>query len=249
MMMKNGLFVLLLVLCGAMAGVLSVQAADVSAIPVRIGKLPAARVLYLGNSITLHGPAPAIGWNGNWGMAASVKEKDYVSLLTADLAKAAGTRPEIQVRNIADFEREPVTFDIAKEFKAELAFAPDIVIFAIGENVTELTTDQAKAEYAAAYLKLIETFRQAGKPTIFVRSCFWPNPTKDEIMRNAATVGGAVFVDIAKLGSDETNAARAERKIEHAGVAGHPGDKGMRAIADALFIAIQQQAGLTVKSE
>ena len=68
-------------------------------------------------------------------------------------------------------------------------------------------------------------------------------------MRNAATVGGAVFVDIAKLGSDETNAARAERKIEHAGVAGHPGDKGMRAIADALFIAIQQQAGLTVKSE
>ena len=247
--MKNRLFVLLLVLPGAVAGVLPVQAADAPAIPVRIGKLAAARVLYLGNSITLHGPAPAIGWTGNWGMAASAKEKDYVSLLTADLAKAAGTRPEIQVRNIADFERGHATFDIAKEFKTELAFAPDIIIFAIGENVAELTTAQAKAEYTAAYVKLIETFRQAGKPTIFVRSCFWPNPIKDEIMRQAATMGGAVFVDIAKLGSDETNAARAERKIEHAGVAGHPGDKGMRAIADALFVSIQQQAGLTVKSE
>ncbi len=247
--MKNRLFVLLLVLPGAVAGVLPVQAADAPAIPVRIGKLAAARVLYLGNSITLHGPAPAIGWTGNWGMAASAKEKDYVWLLTADLAKAAGTRPEIQVRNIADFERGHATFDIAKEFKTELAFAPDIIIFAIGENVAELTTAQAKAEYTAAYVKLIETFRQAGKPTIFVRSCFWPNPIKDEIMRQAATMGGAVFVDIAKLGSDETNAARAERKIEHAGVAGHPGDKGMRAIADALFVSIQQQAGLTVKSE
>ena len=247
--MKKRLFVLLLVLSGAVAGVLPVQAADAPAIPVQIGKLAAARVLYLGNSITLHGPAPAIGWTGNWGMAASAKEKDYVSLLTADLAKAAGTRPEIQLRNIADFERGHATFDLAKEFKTELAFAPDIIIFAIGENVAELTTDQAKAEYAAAYLKLIETFRQAGNPTIFVRSCFWPNPTKDEIMRKAATEGGAVFVDIAKLGSDGTNAARAERKIEHAGVAGHPGDKGMRAIADALFVAIQQQAGLTVKPE
>ena len=142
--MKNGLFVLLLVLSGAMAGVLPVQADEVPAIPVRIGKLPAARVLYLGNSITLHGPAPAIGWTGTWGMAASAKEKDYVSLLTADLAKAAGTRPEIQVRNIADFERGHVTFDLAKEFKAELAFAPDIVILAIGENVADHRPGQSR---------------------------------------------------------------------------------------------------------
>ena len=36
-----------------------------------IGGLQAERVLFLGNSITLHAPAPNIGWTGNWGMAAT----------------------------------------------------------------------------------------------------------------------------------------------------------------------------------
>ena len=40
----------------------------------------AGRVLFLGNSITLHGPAPAIGWEGNWGMAASTVRKTTCTL-------------------------------------------------------------------------------------------------------------------------------------------------------------------------
>lgn len=100
--------------------------ADENATPatkLMIGQLPAAKMLFLGNSITLHGPAPGIGWTGNWGMAASAEDKDYVH------------------------------------------------------------------------------FR--------------------------------------------SNMARSERQIEHAGVAGHPGDKGMKAIADAIFSSIRKQAGLT----
>ncbi len=48
------------------------RAADAPPAP-RIGALPAARVLFLGNSITLHAPKRDIGWTANWGMAASAE--------------------------------------------------------------------------------------------------------------------------------------------------------------------------------
>lgn len=217
------------------------NAADAPTAQPVIGTLPVGKVLFLGNSITLHGPAPQIGWTGNWGMAASAKELDYVHLLTAQITKAAGAKPQTMVRNIADFERQHLGFNIAKEFKAELEFQPDLVIVAIGENVPELGTDEAIANYATSYRRLLDEFRKAGQASLFVRSSFWPNTVKDDIMRKACADVGGTFVDISELGRDPSNAAKAERKIEHEGVAGHPGDKGMRAIADAIFAAIQQR--------
>ena len=207
-----------------------------------LGSLPATKVLFLGNSITLHPPKPDIGWTGNWGMAASTEEKDYVHLLTADIAKAAGAQPRTMVKNIADFERGYEAFDVAAGLKAELEFGADIVVVAIGENAAEPATDDARAKFAAGFARLLAALKQHGQPAIFVRSSFWPNAVKDDLMRKAAADAGAAFVDIAALGRDESNAASAERKIEHAGVAGHPGDKGMRAIADAIFAAMQKRA-------
>lgn len=216
--------------------------ADNPAESPKIGRLAAGKVLFLGNSITLHGPAPAIGWTGNWGMAATAIEKDYVHLVQADIARSTGVKPEIKVRNIADFERGHHRFDIEQELKPELDFKPDLVIVAIGENVPELTTDEAEQAYADAFSRLLIALKAHGDPVIFVRSSFWANPVKDDIMRKASHEAEATFIDISKLGSDESNAARSERKIEHAGVAGHPGDKGMKAIADAIFAAIKQRA-------
>ena len=66
----------------------------------------------LGNSITLHGPLESIGWTGNWGMAASEESKDYVHLLTKQIAEAAQGSPETMVQNIADFERNYAAYDI-----------------------------------------------------------------------------------------------------------------------------------------
>ena len=63
-------------------------------------------------------------------------------------------------------------------------------------------------------------------------------------MKKASTDAGVLFLDISQLGSDAANFARAERQIEHAGVAGHPGDKGMQALADALWNAIKKESGI-----
>ena len=206
-----------------------------------LGRLPASKVLVLGNSITLHGPAPQIGWTGNWGMAATAEEKDFVHLLAADVAKATGVPPELRVRNIADFERGSDTYDAAKELKAELEFSADLIVLAIAENVPEFANDAARDAFAAAVAKLLATLQASGKPAVFVRSSFWPHAVKDAILKQAAADAHATFIDISALGADESNAARSERKIEHAGVAGHPGDKGMRAIADAIFKAMQER--------
>lgn len=202
--------------------------------------LPAAKVLFLGNSITRHAPKPEIGWTADWGMAASAVEKDYVHLLAADLGKATGKAPQIMVSNVADFERRYDRFDPEVELKAELAFGADLVVVAVGENVADPVEAGDRAKFASAFSGLLGVLRKHGQPAIFVRSSFWPHPVKDGIMREASTAAGVTFVDISGWAGEASLTAGSERKIEHAGVAGHPGDKGMKAIADALFAAIQK---------
>lgn len=208
---------------------------------LKIGKLPVGKILFLGNSITLHGPAPKIGWEGNWGMAASSQQKDFVHLLSSKIAAAAGGQPVVKIRNIADFERNLSTYDVRAGLKDELNLQPDLIVIAIGENVAALNTDEAKEKFKTAFTGLLKELKQHGRPTIFVRSSFWANSAKDEILQTVCEEAGGIFVDNRKLGADETNYARAERKFEHAGVAAHPGDKGMQAIADALWLAIEKQ--------
>lgn len=201
----------------------------------------ASRVLFLGNSITRHGPAPKIGWNDDWGMAASAKEKDYVHLVAAGLAALAGKAPDIQFKNIADFERGLATYDIDAALKPEFEFKPTLVIVAIGENVAALQTDDAKAQFKSSLEKLLAKIRKSGAALV-VRSCFWADAAKDGILQEDCAGAGGIFVDIGALGKDESNYARSERKFEHAGVAAHPGDKGMKAIASAILAALQAPA-------
>ena len=199
------------------------------------------KILFLGNSITLHGPSPRIGWSGNWGMAASAKEKDFVHLVTSRLGKIMGIAPEAKVLSIARFERQYGTYDVDGSLKDAFEFGADLVIVAIGENVRKLKSEDAKAQFKAGVMKLLRGLKKGEHPTIVVRSCFWPNATKDQILKQACAEVGGVFVDIGNLGKDERNYARSEREFKHKGVAAHPGDRGMQAIADAILAVVVKQ--------
>ncbi len=224
--MKKRMIVTLALLCAGL-----VQAAEVQ------------KILFLGNSITLHGPNKKIGWDGNWGMAASSADKDYVHEVTAALAKKDGSAPETMVRNVATFERQYGTFDTAVLVKEAAAFAPDLIVVAIGENVPALTNAACKAEFAAKTAAFLKAIKGASHPLIVVRSCFWANGAKDEALKKACDEVGGTYLDIAALGKDEKNFARSEREFQHQGVANHPGDRGMRAIADAIVGAVRQAKG------
>jgi hypothetical protein len=208
---------------------------------LKVGNLRVAKILFLGNSITLHGPAPEIGWTGDWGMAASARDKDFVHQLLDRISKAAGGTPKVMIRNIADFERKLTGFNIREALKEELAFEADVVILAIGENASSPKTDEARKQFADALGDLLAQLSQHGHPKLFIRSQFWPDAEKDRLLKKASGDAGGVFVDLGKLGIDPANSARSERQIEHAGVAGHPGDKGMAAIADELWRAMKQE--------
>ena len=197
------------------------------------------KILFVGNSITKHGPKADIDWHGNWGMAATSEDKDYVHLVTKSLAAKHGAQPEILVKNVADFERAHVGYDIASKFADAAAFKADLIILCIGENVAALKTPEAQADYQTQVTALLKALKTNPKAAIIVRSSFWANPAKDSAMRQACEAVGGTFVDIGALSKDEQNYARSERPYKHAGVANHPGDRGMAAIAEAIVKAVK----------
>ncbi len=195
------------------------------------------KILFVGNSITLHGPKADIDWHGNWGMAATSEDKDYVHLVTKALAAKQGATPVIMVKNVADFERNHLGYDIAGKFTDAAAFKADLIILCIGENVAALKTPADQAKYQEQVTALLKTLKSNPQAAVIVRSSFWANAAKDTAMRQACDAVGGTFVDISALSKDEQNYARSERPYKHAGVANHPGDRGMAAIADAILKA------------
>jgi alpha-galactosidase len=199
------------------------------------------KVLFLGNSITKHGPKADIDWTGNWGMAASAERKDYVHLVTGALSEKQDATPEVLVQNIADFERSYADYDIAGKLKDALAFKADLVIVAIGENTPALKSPEDMARFQASITRLLSAFKADNQPTIVVRSCFWVNAAKDDALQKACDAVHGLYVNISELSKAEVNFARSERLFKHAGVANHPGDRGMAAIAGAILKALSKQ--------
>ena len=205
--------------------------------PIASAQAQPRKILFVGNSITSHGPKADIDWHGNWGMAATSLDKDYVHLVTKALAAKQGITPVIMVKNVADFERSHVGYDIAGKFADAAAFKADLVILCIGENVAALKTPEAQARYQEQVTALLKTLKSNPQADLIVRSSFWANEAKDTAMRKACEAVGGTFVDISALSKDEQNYARSERPYKHAGVANHPGDRGMAAIAEAIVKA------------
>lgn len=199
---------------------------------------PPKKVLILGNSITRHGPKADIDWTGNWGMAASAEDKDFVHLIERALTSRTGSKPAVLAINIAEFERNFATYDVNAKLKDATTFGADLIILALGENVPSLTSESSRIQFNQSTQKLLSLLKGDRNPRIIVRSSFWANAVKDAILKQVCEEAGGAFVDISALGKDESNYARSERPFKHEGVARHPGDRGMQAIADAIMKAV-----------
>ncbi len=224
------------------------------------GAMRAGGILVLGNSITLHGPHEPYGWLHNCGMAASVPEADYVHVLADRIAECTGVALRVSATesespegpdapklaanlvNIADiFERNYATYEDAR-LAPQLALGADLVVLEFGENVPRDTLDPAALRDGLR--RLLAGLDATGAPMVFVTGqILGPGGVIDEIKREvcAEDPEHRAFVDMSAFGHDPANLASAEPYYTGI-ITGHPGDKGMRFIADRLFEAMQARA-------
>ncbi|MBO4262544.1 MAG: hypothetical protein J5903_02025, partial [Clostridia bacterium] len=94
------------------------------------------KVLVVGNSILRHSPKADIGWNNDWGMAASAQDKDFVHRLYAKLTES-GKNVYMRIRQCAEWEVGFLNEGILKNYDGERDFRPDVFVFRLGENVAE----------------------------------------------------------------------------------------------------------------
>ncbi|MBO7187274.1 MAG: hypothetical protein J6V68_02650 [Clostridia bacterium] len=192
-------------------------------------KNPKLKVLIMGNSITLHEKAPHIGWNLNCGMAASAPENDYVHVILKNLTEKYGQISSCVV-NVADFERN--YFDESTYYLYEMAkdFSADLVIYRFGENVKRDRFDEFPL---APYLEKFFNHFAHNTKKVIVTDTFWAHEYICSSIKTACEKIGAEFVSLSDLGNKDEN--KAIGLFENQGVARHPGDLGMKRIAERIL--------------
>lgn len=192
------------------------------------------RVLFVGNSITLHGIAEQIGWNHFCGMAASAPEKDYVHLCMNAFLNY-DSEATFAIAQIADWEREFKNgSELLDNYKVCRDFNADVIICRIIENCPGKDFDHQvfKREYKA----MIDFFNKSGKAHIILTTGFWRHPGDCAIKETSEDLK-LTLVDLGDLGEDDSMKAIGE--YEHGGVAQHPNDNGMAHIAQRIIDALK----------
>ena len=197
--------------------------------------------LAIGNSITLHDICDY--WWTNCGMAASEKSKDYFHLVTEELRKH---NKLVNSYAYGSSVWETMAHDRAESLSLIDPYLNEhinIITIQLGENVTDLTTFESDYEYLIMHIK-----QKAPNAQIITVSDFWENGERDNMKFRASEKCNVLVADIREIKENrdymcginaEVLGDDGEKHIvKHEGVARHPGDKGMRYIADRIIECI-----------
>lgn len=197
------------------------------------------KILFLGNSITLHPmvedflPCKKVR-----GMMATMPDSDYVHRVAKMIAGTHHKNVKFSVVNIAGFERnfKHSAFSLNSIEGADVK-QPDILVVQIGENVSEEDIKDP-LEFEEKYVSLLRLFPHSKR---IITLPFWPSKQKQYAITNVAIRSNSYLVDISHLGdgTDPQNFASSQKKhYKLDGVAAHPGDVGMKHIADCYYAVI-----------
>jgi len=169
-------------------------------------------------------------------MAASSPENDYVSQLLQLLSeKSRGETWMADRLSAGALEKDSEKFKLTSS-SIQQSKKADVVIVTVGDNVTPGASNVDA--FSKTYLKTLNTLR----PLNGVLACvgtWWTNPLINKIIQDSCRMAGGIYVDISGLSDSPENVAGNQRNIAHKGVAAHPGDRGMKAIAVRIYKLMQ----------
>lgn len=184
------------------------------------------RILFLGNSITRHGPRPSIGWTNDCGMAASSAEKDYVHVLAGKIRKEFPVASFALANVAATFERKfQAGLDLEGDFGWMRDWQPDAVIMFFGANCPTNYDSQADGSFGRAVDELRGFLSNGGKTRFLISEGFYARPVLDAEKRAVAERHGDVVVPMNDIRS----------RTDVRGRFNHPSDEGMRLIAERFW--------------
>ena len=182
--------------------------------------------LAIGNSITIH-PLNEYWWN-ECGMAATTAQKDYVHLVASSL-------------DAKSYAYNFATWELMGHDRGEtlslldglLSDKLDLVTIQLGENATDLATFESDFEELIRYVQ-----KRSPDARLLVIGDFWDKKQKDAMKQKACEKTKVEFIslDIIKglkkyqcgMGTTVYDNNGNPHTVEHAGVANHPGDAGMK---------------------
>ncbi len=194
------------------------------------------RVLFVGNSITLHGILEEIGWYNQCGMAASRPENDYVHLCIEEIRK---TQPDsaFAIAQVADWERNYINgSECLENYSLAREFNPDVIIMRCIENCP--WQDFSRKDFLREYKALINYFNLSGKASVIITEGFWKHSGNSDIKKVSEEMNYP-FIPLEDLG--ENDAMKAIGEYEHGGVQQHPNDLGMKNIAERILNALKDK--------
>ena len=195
-----------------------------------------SNVTVLGNSLTTHDINER--WWGTWGMAATKEEYDFCHILQDGL-RVKDANAVVKPVQMAPWEKD-FSLDLATLIGDNMTASTDLVVIRLGTNVPAANVSGLQN----ALQNLINYIKGVTNAKIVMTGMFYSNNTKENILSTVAANNGIDFIKILQLATSGNKEAvghyvygddDAIHEINDSGVASHPNNKGMLAIANAIL--------------
>lgn len=212
----------------------------------------AFKLLFIGNSITCHGISERYHWFGEYGMAASCREKDYASLTGLWVTEKLLPRPTVIFRGNVNklLAQEQATDDPLKALGVPFC-DPDLIILQTGEHESpNKSAESIRETYCQKLLEPLLTITP--RPGIIAVGLWCPSDNGeypewaegiDDIYRDACAARGIPFSTVRHLALDQ----KCRGYGDFPEVRWHPNDSGMYGYFRTITSLIEENGFLNRK--